>query len=321
MNLPPTPFPFETSLVSMLLHSTEQAALATQPWRGRGDNHQADQAAVNAMRASFKNIPMCGRVVIGEGERDKAPMLYIGEEVGTGFGPELDIALDPLEGTTLTAKDMPGAMSVMAIAPRGGLLHAPDVYMNKMAVALPVDKMPLDDIDLPLEELIKIIAHFMDVAVSSIRVCVLERKRHETIIESVRQLGARVHLITDGDISGVLQVSLPTSFGVDIYSGIGGAPEGVLAAAALKSLGGQMLGRLIFDTEQHRRRARELGIKDLEKTYTMEELVSPDVLFIATGVTSGPLLNGVEIKGDTAILHSLLCYKGRCRWITTHRPR
>lgn len=274
------------------LAATEAAAIAAHARAGRGDEKAADQVAVDAMRTALNAMAMKGRVVIGEGERDEAPMLYIGEEVGTGQGGEYDIALDPLEGTTLTAKAMQNALAVLAIAPRGGLLYAPDTYMDKIAVGpgLPdgvvdLDKSPADNV--------RALAAAKGVAVEDIGVCVLDRTRHEGIIEDLRTVGARVHLITDGDVAGVIYTTDPDT-GIDLYLGQGGAPEGVLAAAALKCVGGQFQGRLVFRNEDERARARRTGITDFDRKYNLHELVSSDVVFSATGVTNGALVRGVQ---------------------------
>ena len=272
---------------------TERAAIAAADLVGRGDEKAADQAAVDAMREGLNALPIKGRVVIGEGERDEAPMLYIGEEVGTGEGPEIDIALDPLEGTTLTAKSMPNALAVMAMAPRGGLLFAPDTYMDKIAVGpgypdgiVSLGASPTDNL--------KALAKAKGVGVETLTVCVLDRARHREMIAELREVGARVVLITDGDVQGVINTTDPQTQ-VDIYMGSGGAPEGVLAAAALKCVGGQMQGRLVFRDTDERKRARKTGIEDFDRIYSLHELASAPTVFAATGVTDGSLLDGVKI--------------------------
>jgi len=270
---------------------TEAAALAASRLMGRGDEKAADQAAVNAMRQALNGLNIDGTVVIGEGERDEAPMLYIGEEVGSG-GPKTDIALDPLEGTTLTAKGGPNAMAVIAMAEEGGFLNSPDVYMDKIAVG---SGLPDGVVDLDAEpmENLKALSKAMKKEVGDIVVCILDRPRHSDLIAKVRDSGARIMLIGDGDVSGVMATSRPES-GVDIYLGQGGAPEGVLAAAALRCIGGQMQGRLIFRNDAERSRADRWGITDYNKKYSLHELAGGDVMFAATGVTDGSLLRGVR---------------------------
>jgi len=270
---------------------TEAAALAASRLMGRGDEKAADQAAVNAMREALNGLDIDGTVVIGEGERDEAPMLYIGEKVGAG-GPEIDIALDPLEGTTLTAKGGPNAMAVIAMAEKDGFLHAPDVYMEKIAVGggLPREIVDLDQT--PGENLGQL-AKAKKKDISDLVVCILDRPRHQEIIEGVREAGARVLLIGDGDVSGVMATSRRDS-GVDMYLGIGGAPEGVLAAAALRCIGGQMQGRLVFRNDDERARGRKWGIEDFDQKYGLLELAGGDVMFAATGVTDGSMLQGVR---------------------------
>jgi len=284
------------SIADAMVNVSELAAIAAYEEVGRGDEKQADQAAVDAMRTALNQVEMRGRIVIGEGERDEAPMLYIGEEVGTGTGPEIDIALDPLEGTTLTAKAMPNALAVLAIAPRGGLLFSPDVYMDKIAVGPGYDK-GIVSLDATPAENIKAMAKFKGVAVNQMTACVLDRPRHAPIIESLRSVGARIALITDGDVAGVINTTDPST-GIDLYVGQGGAPEGVLAAAALKCVGGQMQGRLHFRNDEERARAARTGITDLDRLYDLSELASGETVFCATGVTSGDLLGGVSITGN-----------------------
>lgn len=280
------------------------AAIAAAKLVGRGDERAADEAAVDAMRAALNAMPIKGRVVIGEGERDNAPMLFVGEEVGAGKGPTLDIALDPLEGTTLAAKAKANAMSVVAFAPAGGLLHAPDTYMDKLAIG-PGYEAGIVDLDRSPGDNVKVLAQAKGVRADEIGVCVLDRPRHGAIIEALREVGARVHLIGDGDIAGVINCTNPET-GIDMYLGSGGAPEGVLAAAALKCAGGQFQGRLIIRSEDERVRAERAGINDLKRRYSLEELVSDDAIFIATGVTVGSLLYGVTIKDGHASTHSLI---------------
>ncbi len=280
------------------------AAIAAARLTGRGDERAADQAAVDAMRAALNALTMRGRVVIGEGERDEAPMLYVGEEVGSGKGPELDIALDPLEGTTLTAKAKPNALSVIAIAPKGGLLHAPDTYMDKIAIG-PGFPAGIVDLDEGAAENVNALARAKGVSAAEIGVCVLDRPRHGAIIEALRSAGARVHLIGDGDIAGVINCTKPET-GIDMYLGSGGAPEGVLAAAALKCVGGQFQGRLVIRNDEERVRAQQAGIEDLKRRYDLDDLVSAGAVFIATGVTSGSMLDGVRLGGGAVHTHSLI---------------
>jgi fructose-1,6-bisphosphatase II / sedoheptulose-1,7-bisphosphatase len=274
---------------------TEAAAIAAARWRGRGDEKRADQAAVDAMRQALNTIvEMDGLVVIGEGERDEAPMLYIGERVGSAqdSGPKIDIALDPLEGTTITAKAGPNALAVLAIAESGCLLNAPDTYMEKLAVG-PGYPQGTIDLSRPVADNIRAIAAAKGVEPSEITACVLDRPRHEAIIAELRALGCGVRLIPDGDVAGVIATADPDT-GIDVYLGTGGAPEGVLAAAALRCVGGQMQGRLVFRNDDEVARARRWGIEDLERVYTLEEMAKGDCIFAATGVTDGSLLNGVH---------------------------
>lgn len=287
-----------------LVRVTEAAAVAAARLRGQGDEKAADQVAVDAMRTELNNLPIDGKVVIGEGERDEAPMLYIGEEVGTGTGPEVDIALDPLEGTTLTAKAMANALAVMAFAPRGGLLFAPDVYMDKIAIGPGYDAGTIDLDDSPADN-VKRLAKAKGVSPSDITVCVLDRSRHAKIIESLRDIDARVRLITDGDVQGVITTTDPETQ-TDMYIGQGGAPEGVLAAAALRCIGGQMQGRLHFRNDDEIGRARRVGIDDLDKKYDLEGLAAGPTIFSATGVTQGSLLDGVRHIGGRVHTHTLV---------------
>jgi fructose-1,6-bisphosphatase II / sedoheptulose-1,7-bisphosphatase len=287
----------ERILTLELVRVTERAAVASARLRGRGDEKAADQAAVDAMRRELNRLPIEGTVVIGEGERDEAPMLFIGERVGTGTGPKVDIAVDPLEGTTLCAKDMPGSIAVMAMARSGSLLNAPDVYMDKIAIG-PGYPVGVVDIDATPEENIRSLAKAKGVKPGDITVLVLDRPRHADIITSCRRAGASVRLITDGDVAGVIFTAQAEQTGVDLYLGTGGAPEGVLAAGALRCVGGQMQGRLILDTEAKRERALKMGIKDPNKIYAMNELASGDVIVCATGVTDGALLKGVRFGHD-----------------------
>jgi fructose-1,6-bisphosphatase II / sedoheptulose-1,7-bisphosphatase len=285
---------FSDRMLSLgLARVSEAAALASAKLVGRGDEKAADQAAVDAMRTQLNMLDINGVIVIGEGERDEAPMLFIGEEVGTGNGPGVDIALDPLEGTTLTAKDMPNALTVIAMGPRGSMLHAPDVYMDKLAIG-PGFATDVVTLDMSPSDRIKALADAKGCAMSDITVCVLERPRHEDMIEELRTTGAAIRLITDGDVAGVMHCAESETTGIDIYMGSGGAPEGVLAAAALKCMGGQMYGRLMFRNDDERGRAAKAGITDLDRIYSRDELVTEDVIFAATGVTDGSIVHGIK---------------------------
>ena len=290
-------------LVLEVARVTEVAAIAAARWRGQGQNKAADKAAVDAMRRELGKVNIKGRVVIGEGEMDEAPMLYIGEEVGTGEGPRVDIAVDPLEGTTICAKDMPNALAVIAISEEGGLLNAPDMYMDKIAIG-PGYPDGIIDLDKPVPEILKDLAKFKKCPIREITACVLDRPRHQELIDAVRKVGAGVRLIPDGDIAGVIWTTDPAQTGIDIYLGSGGAPEGVLAAAALRCIGGQMQGRLKPDAGSEGlkqiERARTMGIADIKKKYSMAEMACDDVIFSATGVTAGSLLDGVHFRGDFA---------------------
>ncbi|MDP3523221.1 MAG: class II fructose-bisphosphatase [Hoeflea sp.] len=284
---------------------TERAAVAAARLRGRGDEKAADQAAVDAMRSELNRLPIDGVVVIGEGERDEAPMLYIGEEVGNREGAKVDIALDPLEGTTICAKNLPNSLAVIAIAEKGSLLYAADVYMEKIAIGpgyppntVALDASPTDNIHA--------VARARGVDVSQVTACILDRPRHARLIEEVRATGAAISLIGDGDVAGIIHTTDPEQTGIHIYLGIGGAPEGVLAAAALRCIGGQMQGRLQLNTEEKLARAAKMGITDPRKIYTMEEMASGDVLFAATGVTDGNLLQGVRFTPDAIVTHTIV---------------
>jgi fructose-1,6-bisphosphatase II / sedoheptulose-1,7-bisphosphatase len=283
---------------------TEAAALASSRMMGRGDEKAADQAAVDAMRRALNVLDIDGTVVIGEGERDEAPMLFIGEKVGTGAGPKLDIALDPLEGTTITAKGGPNAISCLAMAPAGGFLNAPDTYMDKIAVGggLPPGIVSLKDS--PAANLNRL-AEAKGVDVQDLVVLILDRPRHQELIAGVRATGARIRLISDGDVAGVIATSRPDS-GIDIYMGIGGAPEGVLAAAALRCIGGQFEGRLFFRNDEEKNRARRMGIEDLDRVYRLEDLARGDVMFTATGVTDGTMLKGIKRVGNRVTTESIV---------------
>ena len=300
---------FDDRMLSLgLARVSEAAAIASVPLIGRGDEKAADEAAVNAMREQLNLLDIAGTVVIGEGERDEAPMLYIGEEVGTGNGPGVDIALDPLEGTTLTAKDMPNALTVIAMGPKGSMLHAPDVYMEKLAVG-PGFSPKLLSLDMSPYERVQILAEAKNCDPSDITVCILERPRHQDMIEQVRSTGAAIRLISDGDVAGVMHCAEAETTGIDMYMGIGGAPEGVLAAAALKCMGGQIHGRLLFRNDDERLRAEKAGISNLSQIYSRDDMVTQDVIFAATGVTSGSLLEGIKreithITAETILMRS-----------------
>ena len=308
----------DRNLALEVVRVTEAAALAASRLMGRGDEQAADQVAVDAMRAALNSLAIEGTVVIGEGERDEAPMLYIGEKVGAGGGPKIDIALDPLEGTTITAKGLTNALAVVAMAEEDGFLNAPDVYMEKIAVGggFPDGVVDLDES--PGENL-KSLAGAKGVEVSDLVACILDRPRHEELIARVRAAGARIMLITDGDVSGVIATSQPES-GVDIYLGSGGAPEGVLAAAALRCIGGQMQGRLIFRNDEERGRAANCGITDLDRKYGLLDLANGDVMFAATGVTNGTMLRGVRRYAGRAFTHSMVMRSktGTVRLIEAH---
>ena len=304
-----TKIDFNDRMLSLgLARVSEAAAIASANLIGRGDEKAADQAAVNAMRDQLNKLDISGFVVIGEGERDEAPMLYIGEKVGTGNGPGVDIALDPLEGTTLTAKDMPNALTVIAMGPRGSMLHAPDVYMEKLAIG-PGYKTDVVTLEMSPRDRILSLAKAKKCNSKDITVCVLDRPRHQNIIEDVRATGAAIRLITDGDVAGVMHCAEPDITGIDMYMGIGGAPEGVLAAAALKCMGGQIYGRLIFRNEDEKARAIKAGITNFDRIYTKDEMVTQDVIFAATGVTGGSLLPAIKrevgfITTETMLMRS-----------------
>ncbi len=294
----------ERILTLELARVTEAAAIAAYEQVGRGNEHDADQAAVDAMRTALNLCNFDGTVVIGEGERDEAPMLFIGEKVGTGKGPKVDIALDPLEGTTLTAKAMANALAVVAIAEGGSLLHAPDTYMDKIAIGGGYPEGVVD-LDADPAENIKRLAKAKGVDPREIKACILDRPRHEKLIAKVREAGASIHLISDGDIAGVIHCSDPET-GIDIYMGQGGAPEGVLAAAALRCVGGQIQTRLVFRNDDERRRAARIGITDLNKKYNTLDLASGDVMFAATGVTNGSMLEGIHKVGNFMTSHTIV---------------
>ncbi|MGH7067962.1 MAG: class II fructose-bisphosphatase [Acetobacteraceae bacterium] len=307
----------DRNLALELVRVTEAAALASSRWMGRGQKNEADGAAVSAMRRAFDWVAISGTVVIGEGEMDEAPMLYIGEKVGCG-GPAMDIAVDPLEGTTSTAKGGPNAMAVVALGERGQFLHAPDVYMQKIAVGggLPAGVV---DLDAPVEENLRNLARAKGREIGDLVVCMLDRERHQELIARCREAGARIALIPDGDVAVVIATAQPET-GVDIYMGAGGAPEGVLAAAALRAIGGQMQGRLLFENEREIERARGMGISDPQRKYGITDMAGGDVMFAATGVTGGAMLRGVRRFGAGAVTHSLVMRSksGTVRYIEAH---
>jgi fructose-1,6-bisphosphatase II / sedoheptulose-1,7-bisphosphatase len=303
-----------------LARVSEAAALASARLIGRGDEKAADQAAVDAMRTQLNHLEIRGVVVIGEGERDEAPMLYIGEKVGTGEGPEVDIALDPLEGTTLTAKDMPNALAVIAMGPRGSMLHAPDTYMDKLAIG-PGFRRGVVTMDMSPAERVNALAAAKGCSTEDITVCVLERPRHEEMIAEIRTTGAAIRLITDGDVAGVIHCADPNT-GIDMYMGQGGAPEGVLAAAALKCMGGQMFGRLVFRNDDEKARAKKAGITNLDRVYTRDDMVTGDVIFAATGVTDGSILPGIKREPGVLTAETILMRSktGSVRRMTYRHP-
>ena len=302
-----------------LVRVTEEAAVAAARLRGRGDEMAADRAAVEAMRRELNRLQIHGTVVIGEGERDEAPMLFIGEEVGNKRGPRVDIALDPLEGTTIAAKNLPNAIAVVAIAESGTLLYAPDVYMDKIAIG-PGYPTGLVDLDRSPTENIRALAAAKGVPVEEVTACVLDRPRHAKLIDEIRAIGAAIRLIGDGDVAGIIDVTEPERTGIDIYLGIGGAPEGVLAAAALRCTGGQMQGRLVISSDEQRDRARRMGVTDVDHKFDMSELASGEVLFAATGVTDGDLLSGVTFGRRAITTHTVVMRSssGTVRWIRAH---
>jgi fructose-1,6-bisphosphatase II / sedoheptulose-1,7-bisphosphatase len=312
----------DRNLALELVRVTEAAALAASRWMGRGDKNAADGAAVEAMRKAFDTVAISGTVVIGEGEMDEAPMLYIGEKVGlyarSGGGQEVDIAVDPLEGTSITAKGGPNAMATVALAQKGGFLHAPDIYMDKLAVGpgLPAGVVNLQA---SVEENLRELAKAKKRSISDLVVCLLDRDRHKEIVKRCRAAGARIMMIPDGDVSGVVAVSQADT-GVDVYMGSGGAPEGVLAAAALRCIGGQMQGRLLFENDEQIARARDMGVTDPDRIYELEDMAMGEVMFAATGVTTGPMLRGVRHFGSGAVTHSIVMRSksGTVRYVEGH---
>jgi fructose-1,6-bisphosphatase II / sedoheptulose-1,7-bisphosphatase len=316
------PAALDRLLTLEIVRVTERAAIGAAAWRGKGDEMAADAAAVEGMRKELDRINIDGRIVIGEGERDEVPSLWIGEKVGAGDGPEVDIAVDPLEGTTLCAKNQPDAICVIAVAERGGLLNAPDVYMQKIAIGggYPPDTV---DLDMSATESVHSLAKAKGVPVSEITACLLDRPRHGALVEELRTAGVALKLISDGDIAGIIHATNTDETGIDIYLGSGGAPEGVLAAAALRCVGGQMQGRLILDSDDKREKARRVGITDPGRKYDMNDLASGDVLFAATGVTDGNLLDGVRINRESIVTSTLVMrsWSRTVRWIKASHHR
>src|SRR3984957_2726548 len=315
-----TPQPGEVTdrnLALELVRVTEAAALAASRWIGLGKKNEADGAAVEAMRKAFDQVAIDGTVVIGEGEMDEAPMLYIGEKVGAG-GPRMDIAVDPLEGTTLTSKGGPSALAVVALAEHGNFLHAPDIYMDKIAIGggLPDGVV---DLDAPVGKNLRELAKAKNCEVADLVACILDRDRHKELIAKVREAGARIMLISDGDVAGVVATATPDSE-IDIYLGSGGAPEGVLAAAALRCIGGQMQGRLLFENDEQIERVKQMGHNDPKRKFPLEEMAKGDVMFACTGVTSGTMLRGVKRFGHGAITHSMVMRSksGTVRYVEAH---
>lgn len=294
-------------LLDTFVRTTERAAYGASIFKGKNDKIAADKAAVDEMRKSLNKIKMKGKIVIGEGELDEAPMLYINEKVGTNTGEEFDIAVDPLEGTNFTAKNLPNALSVLAVTRRGNLLHAPDIYMEKIAIG-PGFPKNLIDLDYSIEKNIKLLSEAKNTTPEKLSACVLKRPRHDSIIKTLNSLGVKINFITDGDVAGVISVAVPNS-NIDIYFGTGGAPEGVLAAAALNCLECQMQTRLVFQDADQKNKAIELGIKDLSKKYNIEDMVKGDVIFSATGVTDGDLVKGIKDLGDTFQSETFVLHK------------
>ena len=297
----------DKTLINSFVHSTERAAYGASIFKGKNNKLAADQAAVDEMRKVLNKIDMKGRIVIGEGEMDEAPMLYINEEVGTKKGESFDIAVDPLEGTNFTAKNLPNALSVLAVTRKGNLLHAPDIYMEKIAIG-PNLPNNLIDLDFGIKKNIELLCDAKNTTPEKISACVLKRPRHDKIVNTLKSLGVKINFITDGDVSGVIFVAIPDS-AIDIYVGTGGGPEGVLAAAALDCLGCQMQTRLVFQNDAEKNRAKKLGILDLNKKYTIPEMIKGDVIFCATGVTDGDLVKGINDLGETFESETLVLHK------------
>lgn len=317
-----SPAMIDRSLTLELVRVTERAALASASWRGKGDEKAADDAAVRAMGAELARVGIVGRIVMGEGERDHVPMLYIGEEVGTGEGPEVDIAVDPLEGKTLCAKNQPDSICVLALAERGGLMNVPDVYMHKIAIGTGYPD-GLVDLDRTPTQNVTALANAKGVPLGEITAIVLDRPRHGRLIEELRASGVAVKLISDGDIAAIIHATNTEETGVDIYMGSGRAREGVLAAAALRCVGGQMQARLILDSQDKRETAYRLGLVDPERKYSVSDLASGDVFFAATGVTDGSMLDGVKLRKDSVETSTIVMrsWSQTVRWIRTRHAR
>ena len=296
----------DKNLVDSFIRTTERAAYGASIYKGKNDKLAADKAAVDEMRNALNKIDMKGRIVIGEGEMDEAPMLFINEEVGTKKGEEFDIAVDPLEGTNFTAKNLPNALSVLAVTRKGNLLHAPDIYMEKIAIGPNLPKN-LIDLDFGVKKNIELLSNAKKVKPNNLTVCVLKRPRHDSIVKTLNKMNVKINFITDGDVSGVISVAYPKK-NIDMYLGIGGAPEGVLAAAALKCMGCQMQTRLSFQDKGDKDRAKKLGLKNLQQKYNIDDMVRGDVIFCATGVTDGDLVNGIKYANDTFISESLVLH-------------
>ena len=296
----------DKKFVDQFVNITSQAALASSYFVGKKDKIAADKAAVDSMRSNLNNLNIQGQIVIGEGELDEAPMLYIGEKLGTNKGPEVDIAVDPLEGTNFAANNLPGALSVIAIAEKGNLFHAPETYMDKIAAK--VDEKNVVDLDYDIKTNLNNLAQFKNKNIEDLVVCILDRPRHTKIIDEIHNLGAKTKLITDGDVAGALLVT-NNNFNVDLFLGIGGGPEGVLAASALDTFNCFFQGKFIFENDEDKKRANEMGIKDLNKKYTLNEIVSGDSIFCATGITSGDLVNEIEVSKDTFKSETLVTHK------------
>ena len=297
----------DKNLVDKFINITSDAAIACHKFIGKNNKNIADKAATDSMRNNLNNLNINGKVVIGEGEIDKAPMLYIGENLGTGKGPEIDIAVDPLEGTNFAAKNLPGALSVIAVSSKGNLFNAPETYMNKLAVGKEIPK-DATDLDFNIEKNIKNIADSKNKDLTELTACLLDRPRHKEIIEKLKNLKVNLKLITDGDVSGALLVTNP-KYNVDIFVGIGGGPEGVLAASALDAFGCKFQGRFLFSTDEDKNRAKKMGITDLNKKYDLSEIVRGDSIFCATGITTGDLVNGVELKNNIYHTETLVTHK------------
>ena len=297
----------DKSLIYSFARTTERGAYGASIFKGKNDKIAADQAAVDEMRNELNKIKMKGRIVIGEGELDEAPMLYINEQVGTKTGEELDIAVDPLEGTNFTAKNLPNALSVLAVTRKGNLLHAPDIYMEKIAIGPNLPKNIID-LDFSIKKNIQILSKAKNVEPKKLTACLLKRPRHDKIAKTLNEMGVKINFITDGDVSGVISVA-DSKTGIDIYIGIGGGPEGVLAAAALSCLGCQMQTRLVFQNANEKNRAKKLGIKNLNKKYNIEDMIKGDVIFCATGVTDGDLVKGIKDHGETFFSETLVLHK------------